>query len=203
MGPAQVWADPSIFRRNTTFDRGRSSVKAFQKLIGSFTLKRDPERTAADRIDLAFIDPPRTPFSDSDSLRHHNASAKSAGNAGIRLVTWDEVSNRFCVRLLLIAVATAVCMVGIRVGPNDWRGSDAGGRNSVELSWPATDAVAAVRVTRIKVGGGNFVPDTLSVERLWFGVAKASPRSISLDPPNAFRNALRTLPLASRAPPLA
>jgi hypothetical protein len=129
--------------------------------------------------------------------------AKSAGKAGIRLVTWDKVPNRCCVRLLLIAMATAVCMVGIRVGPNDWRGSDAGGRNSVELSSPATHAVAAVRVTRIKVGAGNLVPDTFPVGRLWFGVAEASVRAISLEQPNAFRNALRALPLESRAPPLA
>jgi hypothetical protein len=130
-------------------------------------------------------------------------SAKSAGNAGIRVVTWDNVPNRCCVGLLLIALATSVCMVGIRVGPNDWRGSDAGGRNSVELSSPATHAVIAVRVAQIKVGGGNFVPDTLPVGRLWFGVVEDPPRGISPEPPNPIRNAHSTLPLASRAPPLA
>ena len=111
--------------------------------------------------------------------------------------------NRCCIRLLSIAIATAVCMVGIRVGSNDWRGSVTRGRNSVEVSQPATHAVIAVRVTQLKVGRGNFVPDTLSVERLWFDVAEASPRAISLEPPNPFRNALPTLPLAPRAPPVA
>jgi hypothetical protein len=128
---------------------------------------------------------------------------KSAGNAGIWFVIWDEAPNRCCIRLLSIALATAVCMVGIRVDANDWHGSDTGGRNSVELSSPATHVVAAVRVTRIRVGGDNFVPDTLPVGRLWVGVAEASPRAISLEPPNALLSALRALPLASRAPPLA
>ena len=111
--------------------------------------------------------------------------------------------SRCSSRLLVIAIAIAVCMVEIRVGATDWRSSDAGGRNSVELSSPATHAVIAVRVTQLKVGRGNFVPDTLSVERLWFDVAEASPRAISLEPPNPFRNALPTLPLAPRAPPVA
>ena len=94
--------------------------------------------------------------------------------------------NRCCIRLLSIAIATAGCTVGIPVDPNDWRGLDAGGRNSVELSSPGTHAVSAVRVTRIKVGAGNLVPDTFPVGRLWFGVAEASPRAISLEQPNAF-----------------
>ena len=115
----------------------------------------------------------------------------------------NKVPNRCCIRLLSIAIATAVCTVGIPVDPNDWQGLDAGGRNSVELSSLGTHAVAAVRVTRIKIAAGNLVPDTFPVGRLWFGVAEASPRDISLEQPNAFRNALRALPLVSRAPPLA
>ena len=109
--------------------------------------------------------------------------------------------NRCCIRLLLIV--TAVCMAGIPVGPNDWRSSDAGGRNSVELSSHATHAVIAVRATQIKVGSANFVPGVVPVGRRWFGVAEGPPRAISLEPPNAFRSALPTLPLAPRAPPVA
>ena len=111
--------------------------------------------------------------------------------------------NRCCIRLLLIAIGTAVCTVGILVDTNDWRGFDAAWRTSVELASPATHAVAAVGVTRIKSGAGNLVPDTYPVGRLWFGVAEASVRAILLEQPNAFRNALRALPLESRAPPLA
>ena len=125
--------------------------------------------------------------------------AKSVGNAGTGLVIWDKVPNR--IRLLSLAIAIAVCLVGIGVGPNDWRSSDAGGPNSVELSSPATHAVIAVRVAQIRVGGGSFVPDTLPFGRLWFGVVEAPPRAISPEPPNPVRNALPTLPLASRAPP--
>jgi hypothetical protein len=116
------------------------------------------------------------------------------------------VPSRYSIRLLLIAIAIAVCMVGIRVGPTDWRSSDAGGRNSVELSSLSslsTHAVIAVRVAQLKVGRGNFVPDALPVGRLWFGVVEAPPRAISLEPPNPFRNTLPTLPLAPRAPPVA
>jgi hypothetical protein len=129
--------------------------------------------------------------------------AKSVGNAGTRLVIWDKVPSHSSNRLLLIAIAIAVCMVGIRVGPNDWRSSDAGGRNSIELASLVTHAVIAVRVTQLEVGRGNFVPDALPVGRLWFGVVEAPPRAISLEPPNPFRNALPTLPLAPRAPPVA
>ena len=106
--------------------------------------------------------------------------------------------NRCGIRLLSIAIATAVCVVGIRLGSNDWRGSVTRGRNSVEVSQPATHAVIAVRVTQLKVGRGNFVPDALPVG-LWFGVVEAPPRAISLERPNLFRDALATLPLAPRA----
>lgn len=130
--------------------------------------------------------------------------AKCAGNVGIELVTWDNVPKRCWIRLLVIAIATAVCLVGIRVGANDWQGLDGAGRNSVALSSPATHAPPPVRVARIKDGAGNFVPDALPIGcRVSFGVAEGSPRAFWPEPPNAFRNALRTLPLPSRPPPLA
>ena len=124
----------------------------------------------------------------------------------IRIVPlyWDDVPNRCCIRLIVIAIATAICLVGNLLSSPDWQGADGGRGNSVALSSPATHAPAAVRATRIKDGGGNFVPGPLPLAgRAWFHLPERSPGAFSAEPPNAFRNARRALPLAPRAPLLA
>ena len=124
----------------------------------------------------------------------------------IRIVPlyWDDVPNRCCVRPLVIAIATAICLVGIRLGSPDWQGADGGRGNSVVLSSPVTHAPAAVRASRIKEGGGNVVPGPLPLAgRICFRLPEGSPSAFWPDPPNAFRNARGPLPRASRAPPLA
>lgn len=107
------------------------------------------------------------------------------------------------VRLLVIAIATALCSAGIRVGPGGWEGSSGSGRKAVELSAPAAHAQAPARVTRAKDGAG-IVPGTLpGARQAWLGLSERPRPAVSPDPPHAYRDALRALPLAPRPPPLA
>jgi hypothetical protein len=111
--------------------------------------------------------------------------------------------SRCCVRLLVIAIATALCLAGIPAAPGGPQIPDDSGQTSVRLSPPAAHAPSAIRITRVE-DGASFVSFAVTVapERS-FEPSDDPPRPLPAEPPNAFRDALRALPLTPRPPPLA
>src|SRR5690606_26149099 len=118
--------------------------------------------------------------------------------------TWHEVPNRWLVRLLVIAIATALGTGGLRVGPGEAPASPGTGSDAVHLSSPATLAPSAIRVPR-ECDGSSLVPCSVTTPagRGWCPLDEAARRTFPPEPPNELRRALRALPLTPRPPPLA